>query len=145
MGFDMYLDKKIDIDTEWCNITGRISLQKDNKPINIRFNKLKFILERQAKWSNAHSIHKWFVDNVQDGFDNDGYYEVYGEVLLQLVDICKKILENNDLAKTLLPSVDSYGFENQEYNEHYFKQLEDVIEQLNDVEKDAYYEYSSGW
>lgn len=145
MGFDMYLNKKIEVDTEYSNITGTIALQRENTPITIRFNKLKFIIERQAAWYNAYSIHKWFVNNVQDGYDNDGYYEVYGEVLLKLVDICKKILENKDLAKTLLPSVDSYGNENQEYNEHYFKQLEDVIEQLNDVEKDAYYEYSSGW
>lgn len=145
MSFDMYLDKKIDVDTEFCNISGSVSLKKDNEPINIRFNKLKYILERQAKWRNAHSIHKWFVDNVQDGFDNNGYYEVYGEVLLKLVDICKKILENKDLAKTLLPSVDSYGFEINEYNEHYFNQLEDVLEQLKDVEADVYYQYSSNW
>ena len=145
MSFDMYLNKKIDVDAEYGVLTGTISLKIGNKPVNIRLDKLKFIVERQAKWWNAHSIHKWFVDNVQGGCDNDGYYEVCGCDLQKLVDNCKKILENKELAKTLLPAADSYGFDSDIYDDSYFKQVEDTVTQLNDLEEHAWYEYSSGW
>lgn len=145
MGFDMYLNKKIDVDAEYGVLTGTISLKVGDKPVNVRLDRLKFIVERQAQWYNAYSIHKWFVDNVQNGCDNDGYYEVCGCDLQKLVDNCKQILENKELAKTLLPAADSYGFACDVYDDRYFKQVEDTVKQLNDLEEHAWYEYSSGW
>lgn len=45
-------------------------------------------------WQKANQIHNWFVENVQNGVDDCGYYKVSKEQLLSLMDICNKILEN---------------------------------------------------
>lgn len=49
------------------------------------------------QWRNANAIHKWFVDNVQDGQDDCGTYEVSITELAGLHDTCKAILESTEL------------------------------------------------
>jgi len=44
-------------------------------------------------WRKANAVHKWFVDNVQNGDDDCGTYEVEWEQLMELHDICKRVLE----------------------------------------------------
>ena len=43
-------------------------------------------------WRKANAIHKWFVENVQDGENNCGYYEVEREQLKKLREEIKKKL-----------------------------------------------------
>lgn len=43
-------------------------------------------------WRKANAIHKWFVDNVQLGEDNCGYYEVTKEQLMELRDKCIDVI-----------------------------------------------------
>lgn len=45
-------------------------------------------------WRKSNAIHKWFVDNVQDGTDDCGTYYVGREQLEQLRDTCKKVVES---------------------------------------------------
>ena len=40
-------------------------------------------------WRKANAIHKWFVENVQEGVDDCGEYEVTVEQLTELRDLCK--------------------------------------------------------
>ena len=50
--------------------------------------------EDVAYWRKANAIHKWFVDNVQDGIDDCGFHrEVTEKDLKKLIRICKKILK----------------------------------------------------
>lgn len=49
------------------------------------------IIEEVGYWRKANQIHNWFVENVQDGEDDCGYYEVSAEQLKDLLDICKLI------------------------------------------------------
>lgn len=58
------------------------------------------IYEQVAYWRKANAIHKWFVFNVQDDEDDCQYHgEVTKELLEELRDICKKILEECVLVK----------------------------------------------
>lgn len=59
----------------------------------------KTIIETIADWRKANHIHKWFVDNVQDGVDDCGTYEVSKEQLEELLDICKKVINGTKLVK----------------------------------------------
>lgn len=59
----------------------------------------KTIVETVADWRKANHIHKWFVDNVQDGVDDCGTYEVTKEQLEELLDICKEVINNSKLVK----------------------------------------------
>ena len=47
--------------------------------------------EEVGYWRKANQIHNWFVENVQDGEDDCGSYEVSKWQLEELLDICKLI------------------------------------------------------
>ena len=56
------------------------------------------IIEQVGYWRKANHIHKWFVENVQDGIDDCEYHnEVTKETLEELRDVCKKVLNSCEL------------------------------------------------
>lgn len=57
------------------------------------------ISEEVAYWRKANQIHKWFVDNIQDGEDDCDAYEVSKEQLEELLGICKEINDSIILQK----------------------------------------------
>lgn len=50
-----------------------------------------------AYWRKANAIHKWFVDNVQDGIDDCRQSVVTREQLNELLEVCKKVVESATL------------------------------------------------
>lgn len=74
MGLDMYLE--------------RIHRNADEYR-NVNFDDF----EEVGYWRKANAIHKWFVENVQDGEDDCGQYEVCKEQLEELLDVCKEVLD----------------------------------------------------
>ena len=91
----MYLSKRTYIGAQYKHngVKGDISLTRDNdnKPIKVNLNKLEYIIESAGYWRKANQIHKWFVDNVQDGVDDCKEYYVPEEKLKELLDICIQI------------------------------------------------------
>ena len=57
------------------------------------------IFEQVGYWRKANHIHKWFVDNVQNGIDDCDTYKVTKEQLEELLDICKEVVDNSKLVK----------------------------------------------
>lgn len=54
-----------------------------------------------AYWRKANQIHKWFVDNIQNGVDDCDNYQVSKENLEELLNICKQVKsEFNRAVKT---------------------------------------------
>lgn len=53
----------------------------------------KSLLDDVAYWRKANQIHKWFVDNVQDGTDDCDYYEVSKEDIEKLLNLCKEVID----------------------------------------------------
>lgn len=51
------------------------------------------LFEEVGYWRKANAIHKWFVENVQNGEDDCGRYEVSKEQLEELLDVCKEVLD----------------------------------------------------
>ena len=84
MGLDMYL---------YCNSRPMVQEIHKDSPYG------DYITDWYRKtgvavyWRKANAIHKWFVDNVQDGKDDCGIYEVEFEQLKRLRDTCKKVLD----------------------------------------------------
>lgn len=64
---------------------------------DIKPERISGITEQVAYWRKANQIHKWFVDNVQDGKDDCGRYRVSAEQLTKLVDACKQVLNAAEL------------------------------------------------
>ena len=88
MGLDMYLNKKTYVENEKHVIT----IKKDGRDHpHINPERISEITEQIAYWRKVNHIHAWFVENVQDGVDDCGEYEVSKKQLLELVKVCKTI------------------------------------------------------
>ena len=87
MGLDMYLLRKISI-VNYDNHKYTINISLNGQPVNINPDKVSEITEEIGYWRKANAVHKWFVDNVQDGKDDCGSYYVSKEKLQQLMHDC---------------------------------------------------------
>lgn len=63
-------------------------------------------------WRKVNSIHRWFVENVQKGVDDCGYYKVEKEQLESLHDICGEILDRVIMAPSKITN--GYSIEKKE-------------------------------
>ena len=86
-----------------------------------------------AYWRKANQIHAWFVKHVQNGVDNCEEYYVSREQLQLLLDTCKLVLMQKEEAANLLPVQEGFFFGNYEYNEYYFSDIQDTIDQLDKI------------
>ena len=83
-------------------------------------NKSYYVMTEEIYWRKANQIHKWFVENVQNGIDNCAMYYVSEESLYKLKELCEKVLENSELAGELLPTTNGFFFGSTEYDEFYY-------------------------
>jgi hypothetical protein len=106
---------------------------------------------RVGYWRKANHIHKWFVDNVQDGEDNCAGYYVSREALDELRRRCQQVLDFRHLAVENLPTASGFFFGNTDYDEYYFSSVEHTIKIIDsallllDADQDWDIEYSSSW
>jgi hypothetical protein len=105
---------------------------------------------RVGYWRKANHIHKWFVDNVQDGEDNCADYYVSREALTELRRRCQQVLDFRHLAVDNLPTVEGFFFGNTDYDEYYFLSVERTVKFIDAAlllqETENWdIEYSSSW
>lgn len=86
-----------------------------------------------AYWRKANAIHAWFVDKVQNGTDDCGYYDVELKQLEELRDQCKRVLDDPNRGKEALPTQEGCFFGNTDYGEDYLDDLKNTIEQIDKV------------
>ena len=151
MGLDMYLEKRTDV-RQW-------NFQKEEDQFevvvkkggvtypNINTKNITTVVEEAGYWRKANAIHRWFVENVQDGVDNCGEYFVPLSSLEELLELCEKVKLNPEQANELLPTSSGFFFGGDEYDEWYFDKIEYTIEVLKEAlsDKDSSYYYSSSW
>lgn len=99
MGLDMFLYKEVYIGSQYehrkINIE-EINLTAKNVKKKLSCKNLESIRYSVGYWRKANHIHKWFVDNVQDGKDDCKYYPFDKEKLLELKIVCEKVLAIRD-------------------------------------------------
>jgi hypothetical protein len=151
MGLDMYLEARKFTSKEYFNpelyskLAGAI-----DKPELSEFPSIE-IKVQIAYWRKANHIHQWFVNYVQNGKDDCGDYHVSREQLMQLQTLCKSILKDKNLSMAVatLPRQDGFFFGDTEYNEYYFADLQDTVEQIQNVldnySEDWSFSYHSSW
>lgn len=102
-----------------------------------------------AYWRKANQIHKWFVDNVQDGDDDCREYSVDREQLQKLLDTCHKVKADASLADEYLPPSQGFFFGSNEIDEWYWQDIDGTIEMLTDTlthtPEDYGFTYQSSW
>lgn len=96
MGLDMYLLK------------GKKEVANDNWEV----------LEEVGYLRKANQIHAWMVDNVQDGEDDCGYYEVSREKVEELHEVCAKIIGASKLIRSSM-IVNGRTLENRKWKPNY--------------------------
>ena len=151
MGLDMYLNKKTYV-KQWDHQSpeekNEVVVTKGGKPVEaIKASRVKYIEEEIGYWRKANQIHKWFVDNVQEGKDDCGDYYVNKSDLETLLGVCKQVEANHSLAEVLLPSASGFFFGGTDYDEWYYNDIENTIKILESAladEQSDYY-YSSSW
>ena len=150
MGLDMYLDKRTYV-KRWEHIEEtkqyKVEVTKGGEPTNIDPKKVKYIIEEAGYWRKANAIHKWFVDNCQDGVDDCRDAYVGFKELQTLLDLCRIVIIDKSKAEQLLPSTSGFFFGNTEYDEWYYNDIQNTIEILEKAleDKDGEYYYSSSW
>ncbi len=106
MGLDMYLHKRHYVKNwdfmkpeERHEVTVKIGGTPHS---TINPEKVCYVVEEVGYWRKANAIHKWFVDNVQEGQDDCKEYWVSREKLEELLELCKKIKESAVMVDTKL-------------------------------------------
>src|SRR3954454_9104166 len=100
MGLDMSLVKKTYVKNHRFTKPEdhyQVSVTQGGKPTCIKPERIIEITEAVAYWRKANQIHKWFVDNVQDGFDDCREYYVTREQLQELLALCEKVIAASEL------------------------------------------------
>src|SRR5437764_462698 len=94
MGLDMYLVKKTYVKNHRFTKPEeqyQVTIIKGGQPAAIKPERITAITEEVAYWRKANHIHKWFVDNVQDGVDDCKEYYVTREQLQELLSRCEQV------------------------------------------------------
>jgi hypothetical protein len=150
MGLDMYLNKRTYVQ-QWEHQKPEerynVEVTKGGKPTNINTKNVKYIIEEAGYWRKQNQIHRWFVENIQNGTDDCGEYYVSKAHLETLLELCEKVKADNTLADELLPSASGFFFGGTEYDEWYFNGIDNTIDILKEALEDenGEYLYSSSW
>ena len=151
MGLDMYLTAERYV-SEWRDCDIELAKKTETLGVPKTLGKVKYLVTEAAYWRKANQIHQWFVDNVQDGEDDCREYYVSIENLKELLELCKKVLANKELAEELLSVREGFFFGSYDYDDWYFQNLEDTVEQLEtilstpeDELKQYDFNYRSSW
>jgi len=136
---------------------------KENEEISNKINELIGIKEsfgrvKQIKWDlfywrKANHIHKWFVDNCQNGEDECHSCDVSFSDLKELLKLCEEVMANKEKASEILPNTTGFFFGGTEYDEYYFSWTEVTIIALKRIlkletmfeEKGMNITYRSSW
>lgn len=156
MGLDMYLTGKRYISKHFNEgdearaeaiqklfpeLAGRQGRWGDASPV-------KEVSIEAGYWRKANAIHQWFVKNVQGGEDKCEPHYVSREQLEELKKLCEKVLAFRHLAVECLPTTSGFLFGSTDYDDWYFRALEDTVKIIDDalsLPNSWEFEYRSSW
>ena len=153
MGLDMYLYKKHYVKNwDWMadHEKHTISIKKGKKKLDhIKPDRVCSVVEEVMYWRKFNALHKWFVDNIQEGVDDCKESFVDESDLKMLLETLTYVLENKDSAETILPTAQGFFFGSDDIDEYYWEEVKSTIIQLKDLleedNKGASYYYRSSW
>lgn len=148
MGLDMYLTARrylFEYEPQCSEIKAKI-----DAVLATSLGSAKEVAIGVGYWRKANAIHRWFVDNVQDGVDNCQETWLERTDLEKLLIVVDQALENRELAGQILPPGEGFFFGSTDLDEYYFQDLEDtkrVLEKIINAPdfKDWDFYYRASW
>ena len=150
MGLDMYLTAKLSIskyDEKFLKQAEKVRKIFPEMYKSDNLDTVEVIFE-VGYWRKANHIHRWFVENCQDGEDECQVGYVSRDKLKELLKLCKKVLKNKKKAKGLLPTQEGFFFGGEEYDKYYFIEIEEtirIIDKCLKLPEGWSFEYQSSW
>lgn len=175
MGLDHWLNREIYLGTQYQHRETKVDSMEvtiKNKKVNIPTENMEKVSYELICWRKANHIHKWFVDNIQNGNDNCEEYSVYYEQILSFLSVLERVeeikneiieehgaigkdisLRHRDELDKILPIEQGFFFGSSEYGEWYFNDVSYTISELKKelvfVAKNGNleieYKYNSSW
>lgn len=143
MGLDMFLNAKRFI---WNN-EADLAVTVARLFPELKERQVREVIVEAIYWRKANAIHKWFVDNVQNGEDNCCNYHVSREQLEKLRTLIQEALESSDASK--LPACSGFFFGSTDINSDYWNELKDTVTELDKIlaefDDKWDFEYTSSW
>jgi hypothetical protein len=84
-----------------------------------------------AYWRKNNAVHKWFVDNLNNGEDDCQEYYVSRGHLQELRNLCKQAINTKDA--NLLPTASGFFFGSTDTDEYYWDKIKDTVKKLDRV------------
>lgn len=168
MGLDMYLyTKRYTSEYSEKEFNSKLRELFPEVPVTNNLNSIEVSLEI-GYWRKANHIHKWFVDNVQEGEDDCNDYYVSRENLHRLKKACVETLAYLDTLEKVtsdkhpeyyyfkavcqdgvkLPTQPGFFFGSTDYDKWYYQDCLDTIEIIDKclTLPDRYnFSYHSSW
>ncbi len=138
MGLDMYLTQRVFPASDY-----KIELTIEGKRGPVDTKRLSYIALEVGYWRKANAVHKWFVDNCQDGHDACQEVMVSYAQLQELRTLCVKVIETRN--HLILPPEDGCFFGSTEADEYYFGDLAETIRIIDALDPEGTYYYESSW
>lgn len=147
MGLDMFLYAKRDL---WSSNKNDKVVESSIRSVlpEIEGMEVRSIKVEAGYWRKAYQIHRWFVENIQDGEDDCRDADVFRDQLGDLLDLCRKVMANQSRAEELLPTSKGFFFGGTNYDNLYWEDIEHtimVLEKCLALPKDWYFTYRSSW
>ena len=148
MGLDQTLYAK-----KYVGQYGKVKIAITGDP-SVHNDRIVYLTEEVMDWRKANAIHKWFVDNVQDGNDDCKTYYVSRDKLKELLRLCKLIGDKScqcmsQKPEDVLPTQGGFFFGDTAYDKWYFDDIKRTINSLEralkEYDDDWDFEYSASW
>ena len=145
MGLDMYLTQRLYVGADFVHnkIQGTIDLTRNGVPMPVDVSRVVYIDLFVAYWRKANQIHRWFVDNCQDGKDECQESEVSIDELATLRGLCGKVLSTKDTS--LLSPQQGFFFGSTAVDDYYFETLTYTVNALENLDPRGGYVYRASW
>lgn len=154
MGLDMYLNARYYVGGK-SNTVKIEKIDYYGEVVKKTLRDVKTISYKVGYWRKANAIHKWFVDNCQDGNDDCKEYYVSEGDLKKLKETCELVLASRGTADEKkvvsenLPPCEGFFFGSTDIDDYYFQDLEETIkivekalEEIEGNDVDIYYQSS---
>jgi hypothetical protein len=127
----MYLNAKRYLSDYFNEGDGKLAGKISELFPELKGRSVKEVIVEEIYWRKSNAIHKWFVDNVQDGEDDCGDYFVSREQLEELRQLILEVLAKKDASK--LPPQAGFFFGSTDVDEWYWEDLRRTADQLEQV------------